>query len=179
MSYYKKLVGQRVYLSPFDTDNEEIITKWTAWMNDKTVAENYGGTPHHLVTRAHAKTTIGNLTGYRFSIVLLEDDAFIGHISLHNVDSINRNAFLGIVIGDAENRGKGYGEEAIRLAVNYGFKTLNFHSIALSVHSDMPAAIACYQKVGFKEVGRMREWVFKNGRYVDKILMEILDSEFV
>ena len=71
-----------------------------------------------------------------------------------------------------------YGAETVRLILNYGFKTLNFHNIMLTVHADNTAAIKCYQKAGFKEVGRCREWVYKNGKYVDKIYMDLLEGEF-
>ena len=59
-----------------------------------------------------------------------------------------------------------------------GFKTLNLHNIMLSVHADNFAAISCYKKAGFREAGRRREWVFKNGKYLDKIYMDILAREF-
>jgi len=63
-------------------------------------------------------------------MVLIGNDVLIGHISLHNIDHLCRNAFLGIVIGDEGHRSKGYGAEAIRLVIDYGFKTLNLHNIS-------------------------------------------------
>lgn len=177
MPYYRKIVGNRLYLAPFDAEDEELYTKWATWMNDSAVAEHYGG-HHNLVTLSSAKRTLEELRGYRFTMVLLEGDICIGHISLHDVDHLNRNAFLGIVIGEEGHRSKGYGAEAIRLLLRYGFNTLNLHSIMLSVHADNQAGIACYTKVGFRECGRRREWIFKNGKYIDKIYMDILEREF-
>ena len=84
-----------------------------------------------------------------------------------------------LFIGGEEQRGKGYGAEAIRLILNYGFKTLNLHSINLTVHADNYAGVACYKKVGFREVGRLPEVLFINGTYVDKIYMSILEHEFL
>ena len=176
MSYFRKIVGKRLYLSPFDADNEEICAKWAEWMNDKPVADNYGG-GYNLVSLSSAKKTLKELSGYRFAIILLDGDVLIGHVSLHDIDHLNRNAFLGVFIGDEKHRGKGYGAEVIQLAIDFGFKTLNLHNIMLSVHADNSAAIACYKKAGFRETGRRREWVFKDGKYVDKIYMDILESE--
>jgi len=175
--YYRKIVGERLYLSPFDADDTEVYTKWAGWMNERTVADTYGGF-HNLVTQAGAKKTLGELQGYRFAVVLLDADELIGHISLHDIDHLNRHAFLGIFIGDEERRNKGYGAEAVRLALEYGFKTLNLHNTMLSVHADNHAAIACYKKAGFREAGRRREWIFKNGEYVDLLYMDILAKEF-
>ncbi|MCL2199700.1 MAG: GNAT family N-acetyltransferase [Defluviitaleaceae bacterium] len=177
MRYYRKIVGERLYLSPFNPDDIESYTKWAKWMNDKTVADTYGGY-HNLVSLKSAKTTVAELIDYRFDIVLLDGDTLIGHISIHNIDHLNRNAFIGIVIGEEEHRRKGYGHEAIRLVLKYGFNTLNLHNIMLSANADNNAAIACYKKIGFMESGRRREWVFKNGKYIDKIYMDILAREF-
>ena len=85
---------------------------------------------------------------------------------------------VGIFIGGEEQRSKGYGAEAIRLVLNYGFKTMNLHSINLTVHADNFAGISCYKKVGFLEVGRLPEVLFIDGKYVDKIYMSILEHEF-
>lgn len=178
MRYFRKIVGERLYLSPFDADDIEIYTKWAEWMNDRTVADNYGG-PHNLLSLASAKKTLEELKGYRFAMILLDGDVFIGHISLHDIDHLNRNAFLGIFIGEEAHRSKGYGAEAARLVLDYGFKTLNLNNIMLSVHADNHAAISCYKKVGFREAGRRREWVFKDGKYIDKIYMDILAREFM
>ena len=177
MGYYRKIVGERLYLSPFDADNTNFCAKWAEWMNDKTVADNFGE-HHNLVSLASAKKTIEGFEGRRFAMILLDGDILIGQISLHNIDHLNRNAFLGIVIGEKEHRNKGYGTEAVRLALDYGFKTLNLNNIMLSVYADNDAGIACYKKVGFQESGRRREWVFKDGRYIDKIYMDILAREF-
>ena len=89
---------------------------------------------------------------HRYAMVLLNGDVLIGSISLHDIDQINRHAFIGIFIGEEEHRSKGYGAESIRLILGYGFKTLNLHNIMLSVHADNDAGIACYKKVGGREV---------------------------
>ena len=177
MPYFRKLVGQRLYLSPFDADDVKIYTKWAHWMNEQTVAANYGD-PNNPVSLASAKKTLEGLAGHRFAMVLLDGDVCIGHVSLHDLDHLNRHAFIGIFIGEEEHRGKGYGAEAMRLVLDYGFKTMNLHSIMLSVHADNAAAIACYKKVGFREAGRRRDWKFKDGNYIDVLYMDILEHEF-
>ena len=146
-------------------------------MNDRAVADYYGGY-HNLVSLSSAKKTLEELKGYRFAIVLLDSDTLIGYISLHDIDHLDRNAFLGIYIGEEAHRSKGYGTEAVRLVLDYGFKTLHLHNVMLSVHADNGAAIACYQKAGFREAGRRREGIFKDGRYLDKLFMDILAREF-
>ena len=177
MEYYRKIVGVRLYLSPFRPDDETSIATWVKWMNDSSVAENYGGL-HNMVSPSNARQVLAELNGYRFDIVLQNSDELIGHISVHDVDFVNRNAYVGIFIGDAQHRNKGYGTEALRLVLHFGFKVLNLHSIALTVHEDNEIGIACYKKAGFREWGRRREALFKNGRYVAKLYMDILANDF-
>ena len=141
MPYYHKLVGKRLYLSPLDTEDPEVYTRWAEWLNEAEVAEHFSGSPQ-LVTIGVAQQTLASLQGYRMAMVLVEGDLLIGQISLHDVDYLNRNAFMGIVIGEAEHRHRGYGAEAIRLLLAYAFNTLNLHSVMLSVHADNYPAIA-------------------------------------
>ena len=177
MRFYRKITGERLYLSPYDAEDPESHAKWAEWMNGRTVADYYGGY-HNLVSPSSAKKTVAELKGYRFDIVLLDGDILIGHVSLHDVDLLYRNAFIGIFIGEEKYRNKGYGAEAVRLALGFGFKALNLHNIMLSVLADNHSAIACYKKAGFREAGRRREWVFKDGQYFDRIYMDMLESEF-
>jgi len=175
MKYYKKIIGNRIYLSPVNSDDVDIYMKW---MNE-TVARSFG--QYHLVVSS--KSDLKWLFEppddmQRYAMVLLDGDVLIGSVSIHNIDHLNRNAFLGIFIGEEEYRGKGYGAEAVQLILEYGFRTLNLNNIMLTVHADNDAAISCYEKVGFREVGRLPEWVFKDGKYIDKLYMGILAREF-
>lgn len=78
-----------------------------------------------------------------------------------------------------EARNKGYGTEAIQLILDYGFNYLNLNNIKLDVLSFNERAIACYKKCGFKEYGRRRKSEFINGKYYDRISMDILKEEFI
>ena len=178
MRYYHKIIGQRLYISPVSA-NDADAESYIKWMNDKAVAMDFNQYNRVVASKSDLKWLYeppGDMQ--RYAMVLLDGDVLIGSISIHNIDHLNRNAFIGIFIGEQEHRRKGYGAEAIRLLLEYGFATLNLHNIMLTVHADNAAAIACYQKVGFREVGRLPEWVFKGGKYVDKLYMGILAREF-
>ncbi len=180
MDYFKKLVGDRIYLSPKGTSNEE-VKQFTEWMNDFDVTD-YIGRTSQLITlegeREWIETTAKNNKNINFNIIELDTNKLIGTISLEEFNWINRNAVLGIFIGDTEFRNNGYGAEAINLLLEYGFKYLNLHSILLSLLSINERAHKCYLKCGFKDVGRNREKLFLNGKYYDLLHMDILESEF-
>ena len=176
MRYFKKIVGERLYLSPINKDDYVIYTKW---INDIEVSENLGNYSQ-MVSLPMEQKFLEELStkGHNYAIVLNDGDELIGNISFMDIDNVNRSAMIGLFIGEKENRNNGYGSEALSLLLDYGFKTLNLHNVMLSVHSDNDRAIACYKKVGFREVGRRREAKYKNGRYVDVVYMDVLSGEF-
>ena len=180
MKYCKKLVGDRIYLSPKGVSEEE-IEKFTEWMNDFQVTD-YIGRTSQITTYSSEKEYLENAekgTDKRtFNIVNLEDDKLIGTVGLEHIHWVERSAVLGIFIGDKEFWSNGYGTEAIKLLLEYGFKYLNLHSIRLDLLSVNERAHKCYLKCGFKDTGASREEIFLNGKYYDKLHIDILESEF-
>ena len=180
MPYFKKLVGDRIYLSPKDA-SDEAIEKYTKWMNDFQVTD-YIAKSAQIVTFNSEKEWIENSTknndDRNFDIIDLNTDKLIGSIALMQINWIERNAELGIFIGEENYRGNGYGTEAINLLLEYGFKYLNLHSIKLSLLSINERAHKCYLKCGFKDTGKNREEIFLHGKYYDKLYMDILENEF-
>ena len=176
MRYFKKLIGERIYLSPINLDDTEIYTKW---LNDFEVCKGLGNF-RMMISLDNERKFLEQLStdGHNYAIILNNDDTLIGNVGIIEIDNINRTATVGLFIGEHENRGKGYGSEALRLILDFGFKTLNLHNIMLHVHSDNEQGIACYEKVGFKEFGRRHEARFIDGEYIDLVNMEITDDIF-
>jgi RimJ/RimL family protein N-acetyltransferase len=102
----------------------------------------------------------------------------IGSCSFVDIDWRSRAGECGIVIGDKTQWGKGYGTDAMRTLVGVGFHTLNLHRIWLQVFDDNARAIRSYEKIGFRNEGRLRESDFYQGRYRDTLIMAILRSEW-
>ncbi|MCL2557645.1 MAG: GNAT family N-acetyltransferase [Treponema sp.] len=176
MKYFPKMIGERLYLSPI---NGEDLERYAKWVNDPDVAKNVG-LYSKMLSLTNEKKTLEKMSdeGHNYAMVLKEGDELLGNISLMEIDGVHRSATLGLFIGEAARRGKGYGAEAIRLILGYGFDTLNLHNIMLNVNSGNAQGIACYKKVGFKEIGRRREARFIDGRFFDDLSMDILATEF-
>jgi RimJ/RimL family protein N-acetyltransferase len=102
----------------------------------------------------------------------------IGSLGFHNIDWRIRQAEIGIMIGEKLYWNKGFGSEAMELMIANGFKTLNFNRIALEVYETNPRAIHVYEKLGFVHEGRKRQGMYKDGRYIDVLMMSILRSEW-
>ncbi len=114
-----------------------------------------------------------------FSIVLKETGALIGNISVWGADLKNRDGELAIIIGPKELWGQGLGTEAVRLMLDYAFREMNLHRVHLHVHAPNKRAIAAYEKCGFEIEGRMREAYFRNGEWHDRLLMAILQADWL
>ncbi len=113
-----------------------------------------------------------------FGIAACESDRLLGVVGLHLIEAANRQAQLGIFIGDPSEWGKGYGSEATRLVVEHAFDTLDLNRVWLHVLEDNARAIRAYQRVGFSQGGVLRQAVFREGCYLDLITMAILREDW-
>jgi RimJ/RimL family protein N-acetyltransferase len=178
MAYYRKLVGERCFLSPPAAEDAE---RWAEWLNDLAVTVPLGDeayTPFGL-ERARAEVEeAGRGQSHVFSIVDLRTEAPIGRALLFGLDPVNRAAMLGLFIGDRTYWGRGYGQEATRLLLDYAFNLLNLHSVMLGAFAFNERALAAYHKLGFREIGRRREARTVAGKAYDVVLMDMLEDEY-
>lgn len=174
MKYYKKIIGKRIYLSPI---NLEDVETYVRWLNDFKVTDGVGSSSRLLSLETEKEWIKNNLNTYNFAIIRSEDDTLIGNCGINEINQLMQCAVVGIFIGEEENRGKGYGQEALRLLLDYGFDYLNLNNIMLKVFSFNDRAISCYKKIGFKEIGRRRQSYYLKGRFYDEVFMDILKEE--
>ena len=115
---------------------------------------------------------------HTYSIIDIATNELIGNCGYDSIDHVNQTAGIGIFIGNKKYWNKGYGTEALILLMDFGFKALNLHNIFLNVYSFNERAIRCYEKIGFKIIGRKRESLLRGKERHDNILMDILYDEF-
>jgi len=177
MKYFKKVDGERVYLSPMNIEDVEIYTKW---MNDFSVTDGLGMSAR-ITSLESEKNYIESLTKhgeYQFAIVDKNTDALIGNGGFSNINHINKTAEVGLFIGEEDMRNKGLGTEALGLLVKYGFEYLNLNNIMLRVYSFNERAFKCYKKCGFKEFGRRHKALPLKNKWYDIVYMEILREDY-
>ena len=176
MKYFKKIIGNKLYLSPINTGDYEQLTEW---LNDINVTI-YLYMKDQIITLEKEKAYLEKISKekHHFALINLENDKLIGDCGLLNVDYVHRSAELGIMIGDRAYWNQGYGSDAVNLMLDYGFSLLNLNSIYILTFSFNQRAIACYKKSGFKEVGRRREAHIIGQKKYDLIIMDILAEEF-
>ncbi len=113
-----------------------------------------------------------------FAIHTLADDRLIGLTGLYTIIWPQREAFMGIQIGEREYWGRGYGTDALRVLLRYAFDELNLYRISLSVLEGNERALRSYEKCGFRYEGRERQaWTY-DGRRWGEIYMGLLREEW-
>lgn len=172
------LTGRLVGLRPLRDSDLDSLVAW--WSDPQTLARQTSGpfiAQPAAEVAAQFRTWSANVgSDVGLAVVELATGELIGHVALFGATVKDRRATLGILIG-APYQGRGLGTDAVRTIVDYGFTELGLHRIELSVNGDNPAAIAAYRKAGFIEEGRLRESLFRAGRWHDDVRMGMLARE--
>jgi RimJ/RimL family protein N-acetyltransferase len=174
------LIGERIKLIP---TKREHIESYIKWINDPEITQYL--VMFRPMTKEMEEAWYENLpkreNDFLFAIVISkenEKEILIGNCGIHQVNWKDRFGVCGIMIGEKEYWGQGYGNEAMELLMNYGFKTLNLNRLELMVYDFNQRAIKCYEKLRFTREGLKRQAVFINGNYHDILIMGILQQEW-
>lgn len=177
------LEGQSVHLRPTIPEDADIFF---AALSDKESMRLTGTQESYSLedVRSHYQRIQNDNNRVDYSIILPDKDTpenptVVGEVVLHNIDWLNKNADFRIALVSAAEFGKGYGTEATRLLVQYGFEVLELHRIALEVYDFNPRAQHVYEKCGFVTEGVRRQVLLWEGIYYDAILMAILKDDYV
>ena len=174
----EKLVGEGVELRRHARENYRLYGEWygdpeiwrlTSW------AASPLSTP--AVERLFKDRELSS-TDDSFAIHLKGEEEPIGVVSLMNLSQANESAELSVIVGHPDDRRRGYGAEAIAILLDYGFDELGLNRVGLSVFEFNEYAISTYEKLGFRDEGRLRKSLKRDGAFYDAILMSVLGSEW-
>jgi RimJ/RimL family protein N-acetyltransferase len=171
------IVGERVALGPV---RRELLPLYTRWINDFGTLRTLFVPPMPMSDEAEADWFEGasrRSDGAFFTIYEKASARPIGNTSI-DLNFRHRRGNLGIMIGEPDARGKGFGTEAVRLMLDFAFTAHGLHNVMLTVYEYNLAGIRCYEKAGFREFGRRRECHYMGGRLWDEIFMDVLATEF-
>ncbi|MCU0488916.1 MAG: GNAT family N-acetyltransferase [Anaerolineales bacterium] len=115
---------------------------------------------------------------FYFTIRSKGNDRLIGFVRLFWVDWTNGGGHIQIGIGDANDRQRGYGTQALRLVVDYAFGELNLYRLSAIVPEYNLVALHAFQKLGFIEEVRRRKAYARDGQRWDAIHLGLLRSEW-
>lgn len=177
------IVGNRIR---FRAIEKEDLPSFVRWLNDPEVKQGLSLLyPLSLAEEEEWFTaTLKKAPRERPMAIEIQPDpqkdhwVFVGNCGFFDINLENRSAEIGIHIGEKKYWNKGFGTNAIRLALKHGFANMNLHRIYLRVYESNLRAIRSYEKAGFLLEGKMREAQYMNGKYVDVLLMSILRHEW-
>ncbi len=179
MSVPKFRIGKRIYLRAIE---ESDVARITVWMNDHETTR-YLLTGRFAMTHADERAWLHSHSGKQdnmvFAICRNDDDQHIGNCGLHEVSWIDRCCVLGVVIGDSRERGRGYASEVVPMLLAYAFQDLNLERVELSYMAGNDRAEHVYRKLGFVEEGRLRNKRYREGRYLDEVVMSVLRKDWL
>ena len=168
------IAGEKVALGP---RRKSDLPLYHRWINDFDVCRTLSGM--RPITWEAEEKWFENASGdAAFAIYERETLRPVGATDLTEIDHRHRSAELGIMIGEKECWGRGYGAEAVRLVLDYGFNGLDLHHVWLRVYRFNERAIRAYEKAGLRHAGCLRESHRANGQACDVLLMDCLATEF-
>lgn len=169
------ITGNKIVLKGITKESANEIYEWVNREDLRTLT----GTVYPVSEYEHEEWIKRQVTSSDRKLFLIaekESGKNIGTIGLRNFDWISRNVELFISIGDYPKNTRGYGSDAVSTLVDYCFKKLNFHKVYLHVFESNKKAIRCYEKVGMRCEGVLKDQHFQNGNYEDVLVMGILNS---
>jgi len=173
-----KLIGERIYLGTLEKEHCKKI--WEEFEYDfisKTEQLNIG----HSIEKAdewfeQIKKEQGN-SHIRLGI-FLNNGTIIGDIALQDIDHKNRSCTIGMGISKLEYRNKGYGQEAVKILLEYGFNNYGLERITADTLEINISAQKSLEKIGFKLEGKERKAVYFGGKKYDRYNYGILIDEY-
>ena len=175
--YYKKYESERIYLSVIDPNDYKTFTRW---INDESLARGLGNFKFNFTEQDEKEYLVNSNKNntLTFDLVRKEDDKLIGSYGLEIKDNVSRRIHVGGFIGDKEDRGKGYGTEALKLISKYCFEILNAESLYSGIFSFNEASLKAAKKAGYTVIGKYRNAYYYAGKFHDEYCIEMIKEDY-
>ena len=168
--------GNKVFLSAVEEESTEQLRSWRNDPELRKYFREYKEISKTMQKRWYENRVHGDDNQVNFEIHDLDSGKLIGHCGLYYIDWIHRHAEFGIYVGDMDFRSGGYGSDALRTLIKYGFNDLNLNKIWCEVYTNNDA-LDIYRHIGFRDEGLIRQHYFNEGSYWDSNLLSLLRCE--
>jgi len=171
------LSGKLVHLVRYDKEKHSAAV--AGWSRDSEYDRLLGEEPATMFTPRQVEDWFEKESHpFFFIIQTLVGDQPIGLIELDGPEWTSGDAFFGIGLGERSVWSQGYGSDALDVLLRYAFRQLGLRRVSLTVFEYNPRAIRTYEKAGFQHEGRLRQWLNRDGRRWDMLMMGILRQEW-
>jgi len=171
-SFFPFLIGKRIYLR--EVRLSDVNEEYYGWMNDSEVTQYLESRfiPQSMNSlKEYVESKLGNRDEIFLAVVKRDNGKHIGNIKLGPINWIHRIGSIGILIGDKNSWGQGFGSESIILVVQYAFNTLNLHKVTAGCYEMNKGGIRIFEKAEFVVEGVRKNHYFFQGEYANAIFL--------
>lgn len=175
------LTGNITKLRAIELSDIDLIYSWendsSIWQLSNTLTPFSRHVIRQFIENSHQD--IFQLKQLRLMIDKIDENKTetIGTIDLFDFDPIHKRAGVGILIAQAEDRGKGYASDALDTLINYSFYTLQLHQLYCNITEDNRESLKLFQSKGFQLIGTKRDWlIYPKGRK-DEFMFQLINNE--
>ncbi len=171
------IVGERATLVRFTRDDVALVRRW---LDDPELRIQIGATGPMDEGQAQEWFRGADSDPARmwYTVRRNEDDAVVGEAGLLRIFPEWRTTDMSVIIGERDQRGRGYGTDAGRLLLDLAFNYLGLHRVAVGVVGFHDAALRFWEGLGFVREGVQRDGYLVNGEFHDFVMMSILEDEW-
>ena len=171
---HESIHGPQLRLRPLTSDDLPMLMRWLA---DPGVQEYYGQPPESLAQARDIYLVAEDAPCWRF--IIEDQDRPVGEIQYYHPYLSERwSAGIDIFIGEASDRNRGLGTEAVRTLLRHLFEVKGVNRVTIGPEPANRRAIRSYEKAGFQVDGVIRRSFKVDDRWVDAVHMTILDDEW-
>lgn len=175
-----RLQGVRVALVALDAERDS--KNYARWTQDPELMRMFDTSAARPVSVRRSKEFYERFAykddAVDWAIKHLETGEVIGLVGFHSIRASHRTGDLHIAIADGGQRGRGLGQEALTLALDYVFLELDWHRVGLNVYAHNDRAVRLYHRMGFRDEGVIRDVLIRDGKWHDMLFMGLLRHEW-
>ncbi|MFO7610898.1 MAG: GNAT family protein [Clostridia bacterium] len=172
------LKGENLSLGPLRKDDLDVLASWYEDVDFLRFYDYHAAVPKTRGQLEKIYENAGNDGFLAFAVRKNEDGNMMGLVEIDGISNSNGFAWVSIGFGAKTERGRGFGFEAMSLAIEFAFSELNLDRLQLNVISYNTAGIRLYEKLGFVREGVYREAVLRDGVRHDLYLYGLLRREW-
>jgi len=176
--------GERIRLAALDPEKDAEV--WSKWTTDPEYLRLLNPDPARPLAPNQAKKQLEELekdaekwkNQFHFALRERADDRLLGFVSLYRIEWNHRTSLARLGIGQAPDRGRGYGREALRMILRYAFDELNLHRVGALTFEYNIAALRLLERAGFVIEVRRREAAQREERRWAALMWGLLRDEW-
>lgn len=170
--------GKKVLLRAIEQKDLESLHKWS---NDPEINYQLGGWhfPSSMQDQQKWFESLHLHSNHQRFAIEAADGGLIGMVNLVEINWKDRNAFHGVLLGDSELRGKGYGTDTVMTICKFAFEELGLRRLDTTIISYNTASLGLYlNKCGWKEEGVKKNYYFRKNSWWDQIILGISSEDY-